>query len=377
VDVLLSPRARKAPSVGSGRRAPGFPAALALLLPALTGAGGCARHAAREGTGKATEVRVKADTVVIGERTVAETVLVTGVLAADRRTDLSANATGRVVRTFVERGDHVAAGEILAQLDSRSAALSKAEAKANEETVAEQLRAVRTDCARSEALLAKGAISQAEYDKTSSQCRSQSSSEEAARARAAEAARALGDSSIRAPFAGVVGERFVSVGDYVRPFDKVVTLLAIDSLRLKLSVPERAIGAAHEGSVVTFETVSMPGRVYTGTIRYLGREVREGTRDLIDEAVVDNHDGSLVPGMFVTAHLPTGESTRPIVPKSALVPVEPAQAVFVVADGRLQERVVETSTAIDDGVAVLDGVKKGERVVVHPTPDMLDGMSVE
>jgi membrane fusion protein, multidrug efflux system len=308
---------------------------------------------------------------------VAETVVVTGVLAADERTDLSANATGRVIRTFVERGDHVKAGATLAQLDARSAVLTEAEAKANEATIAEQLAAVRTDCARNQVLLEKGAISQAEFDRTSSQCRSQASSEEAARARAAEAARALGDSSIRAPFAGVIGERFVSVGDYVRPFDKVVTLLAIDSLRLRLSVPERAIGAAHEGAVVTFETVSLPGRVYAGTIRYLGREVRESTRDVIDEAVVDNHDGSLVPGMFVTAKLPTGEATRPVVPKSALVPVDPAQAVFVVADGRLQERVVETGAAIDDGVAVLDGVKKGEHVVLHPTPDMLDGMAVE
>jgi RND family efflux transporter MFP subunit len=346
----------------------------AVVLP---GAAGCARHAAKQETGKPVEARVKAETVVVGERTVAETVEVTGVLAADRRTDLAANATGRVVRTFVERGDHVAAGAILAQLDARSAALSQTEAKANEDSIAEQLQAVQTDCARDVALLAKGAISQAEYDKTSSQCRSQASSEEAARARAAEASRAVGDASIRAPFAGVVGERFVSVGDYVRPFDKVVTLLAIDELRLKLSVPERAIGAAHEGTVVTFETVSMPGHVYKGTIRYLGREVREGTRDLIDEAIVDNRDGALVPGMFVTAHLPTGESMRPVVPKSALVPVEPAQAVFVVADGRLHERVVETGTTVDDGVAVLDGVTKGEHVVVHPTPDMLDGMAVE
>jgi RND family efflux transporter MFP subunit len=338
---------------------------------------GCHRRAAKDDAAKPAAIRVKAETVVVIERTVPETLEVTGVLAADKRTDLAANASGRVVRTFVERGDRVSAGAILAQLDARAAALTQSEAKANEAAMAEQVAAVRAECARDETLLASGAISRTEYDRTSSQCRSQASSEEAARARAAEAARALGDTSVRAPYAGVIGERFVSVGDYVRADSKVVTLLAIDPLRLRLSIPERAISAAHEGSVVTFETVSAPGQVYRGAIRYVGREVRETTRDMVDEAIVDNHDGALVPGLFVTAHLSVGEATRPVVPKTALVSLEPVQAVFVVADGRLEEHVVETGTAIDEGVAVLDGVKKGDRVVVHPSPDMLDGMSVE
>jgi membrane fusion protein (multidrug efflux system) len=322
---------------------------------------------------------VKAETVVVGERVVPETLEITGSLTADKRTDLAANASGRVVRTFVERGDHVGAGAVLAQLDARAAAITETEAKANEAAIAEQLANVLADCKRSEALLAKGAISQVEHDRTSSQCRSQASSEEAARARAAEASRAVGDTSIRAPYAGVIGERFVSVGDYVHPDSKVVTLLATDPLRLRLSVPERAIASAREGSVVSFETAAAPGRVFTGTIRYLGREVRENTRDMVDEAVVENHDGALVPGVFVTAHLTIGEATRPVVPKSALVPAPPAQAVFVVVDGRLQERVVETGPGLTDGdvVAILDGVKKGDRVVLHPTREMLDGMAVE
>jgi RND family efflux transporter MFP subunit len=348
-----------------------------LLVSVATGGMGCARRATKEEIAKPTAGRVMAETALVAERTVPETLEMTGVLAADKRTDLAANASGRVIRTFVERGDHVKAGAVLAQLDARAASITEKEAKANEAVMSEQLAAVRADCARYETLLAKGAITQQEYDRTNSQCRSQASSEEAARARASEAARALGDTSIRAPYAGVIGERFVSVGDYVRPDSKVVTLLAIDTLRLRLSVPERALAAAHEGCVVAFETVSLPGHVYTGTIRYVGREVRETTRDMIDEAVVDNQEGALVPGMFVTAHLPIGEANRPVVPKSALVARDPAQAVFVVAEGRLQERVVETGAAVDESVAVLDGVKKGDRVVVHPTPEMLDGMNVE
>ncbi len=335
------------------------------------------RHEVKQDAVKTNAAHARPDTVIVAERTAPETIEITGTLAADKRTDLAANATGRVIRTFVERGDHVSAGAVLAQLDARAATITEREANANASALAEQLANVRGECARNDSLLEKGAISRAEYDKSSSQCRSQASTEEAARARASEAARALGDTNIRAPYAALVGERFVSVGDYVRADSKVVTLLAIDTLRLRLSVPERAISTVREGTVVTFDTVSLPGQIHRATIRYIGREVRELTRDVIDEAVVDNNDGVLIPGMFVTAHLPIGEKSRPFVPKSALVPLGITQAVFVVVAGRLQERVVQTGTVIEDSIAIVEGVKAGDIVVSHPTPDMLDGMAVE
>jgi RND family efflux transporter MFP subunit len=351
-----------------------FLSSLAVVALAVLG---CGRRTAKEDTQKPAALHVKPETIVVAERNAPETLEITGTLAADKRTDLAANAVGRVLRTFVERGDHVSAGAILAQLDARAAALTQQEANANATALSEQLANVRAECARNDVLLEKGAISRTEYDRTSSQCRSQASTEEAARARAAEASRALGDTNIRAPYAALIGERFVSVGDYVRADSKVVTLLAIDSLRLRLSVPERAIAFVHEGTVVTFETVSLPGQIHTGTVRYIGGEVRELTRDVIDEAVVDNKSGLLIPGMFVTAHLPIGEKMRPFVPKTALVPLGIARGVFVVVAGRLQERVVQTGTAIGDDVAIVEGIKAGDVVVSHPTPDMLDGMAVD
>jgi membrane fusion protein (multidrug efflux system) len=246
---------------------------------------------------------VHVETVVVTERLVPKTLAVTGSLEADQRTDLAANASGRVVRTFVERGDHVKAGAIIAQLDARAASLTQSEAQANVKSLDEQLAAVRAECARDDALLAKGAISQAEYDRQASQCRTQTASEEAARVRISEAARVVQDAAIRAPFAGVISERYVNVGDYVTASSKVVTLLVDDPLRLKLTVPEPAIPFAREGVTVTFEVLGLPDRTFSAPIRYVGREVRATTRDLVDEAIVDNHDRLLLPGMFATVQL--------------------------------------------------------------------------
>jgi membrane fusion protein (multidrug efflux system) len=298
------------------------------------------------------------------------------VLDAKERTDLAANAAGRVVRTFVERGQRVAAGDVIAQLDTRAAVLTRSEAEANAKSVAEQLASARADCDRYEELLKKGGITKQEYDRAIGQCRTQSASQEAARARAASAGQTIRDASIRAPFAGVIAERFAHVGDYVRADTRVATLLVDDPLRLRLSVPEPSIPYAKEGVLVTFETASMPSRTFSGAIKFVGREVRATTRDLVVEAWVDNREGVLLPGMFVTAHLPTGDAMRTVIPRTALVPLGAEQSVFAVVDGRLQQRVVQVGAPLDGAVVILDGLRKGERVVTDPSKSH-DGQLVE
>jgi membrane fusion protein (multidrug efflux system) len=318
------------------------------------------------------------EAVTVDERQVPKTLLITGSLESDQRTELSANASGRVVRTFVERGDHVKAGAIVAQLDARTATSTEVEARANAKSIEEQLAAVRGDCARYEGLLSKGAITQQEYDRQASQCRTQAASEEAARARASEAARALHDTSIRAPFAGVIGERYVNIGDYVMPSSRVVTLLVDDPLRLKITVPEPMVEYAKEGATVTFAVTSFPGKTFTATIKYVGREIRQTTRDIVDEAVVDNRDHLLLPGMFATVQLSTGTASLPVVPKTAIASTEAGPTVFVVAEGRVQQRAVHTGAPVDDVVvAVSEGLIKGDRFGEEPPADFGEGAPVE
>jgi membrane fusion protein, multidrug efflux system len=346
-----------------------------LLAPMLLLLGGCHRPAPAAPSPALPPIRV--DTAVAAERRVPKTLTITGVLEANQRTELAANATGQVVRTFVERGSRVNAGAALAQLDARAAVLSQVQAEANERGTVEQLKSLRADCERYERLLKTGAVTQQEYDRTATQCRTQSSTEEAARARAADARRMLKDATVRAPFAGLIAERFVHVGDYVRPDSRVVTLLVDDPLRLKLTVPEPYLPFIKEGLTVTFETVAAPGREFTATIKYLGREVRANTRDVIEEAVVANPDGALYPGMFVTARLPVGEMLASVVPKDAVVVGDSGPTVFVVVDKHLQQRPVQAGVRMGELLAIQDGLRSGERVVVHPGKNATDGALVE
>jgi membrane fusion protein (multidrug efflux system) len=351
--------------------------ARAMTLVLGLSAAGCSRgSAAAEAKPPAAKIHV--ETVTVAEQPVPKVLRLTGVLSSNERTDLAANAVGRVTQTFVERGDHVAQGALLAQLDARSAALSRAEAAANLTSAAEQLKNQRADCQRYVGLLAKGAITQQEYDKQTSTCQTQAASEEAARVRADQAVQTLSDSSVRAPFGGVIAERFVHVGDYVHADTRVVTLLVDDPLRLELTVPEANVGNVRPGIVVSFETVALPGHTFDATVKYMGGEIREATRDLVVEAVTDNHDHALLPGMFVTAQLPVGNMVSPVVPANAVVHrADNNDVVFAVIDGRIEERVVQLGPKVGDRVAVADGVKTGEQVIVSPPAGAVDGAQTE
>jgi membrane fusion protein (multidrug efflux system) len=340
-------------------------------------AAGCSHDSAAAMEVKPASAKIHVQTAVVAEQPVPKLLALTGVLSSNERTDLAANAAGRVIKTFVERGDHVAKGDLLAQLDARSAALSRAEAEANVASASEQLKNQRVDCQRYVGLLAKGAITQQEYDRQTTSCQTQASSEEAAKVRAAQAGQTLTDSAIRAPFAGVIAERFVHVGDYVHADTRVVTLLVDDPLRLELTVPEANIGSVHPGLTVSFETVAVPGRTFNATVRFMGGEIREATRDLVVEAVTENHDHALLPGMFVTAKLPIGEVTLPVVPANAVSHHDENDSVFAVVDGHLQERIVQLGPKVADLVAIADGVKKGDLVVVSPPPAAADGVQTE
>jgi RND family efflux transporter MFP subunit len=352
--------------------------ALALAITSLPTIAGC--RGAESAELRPAEKRVHVDTAPVSVKPVPQELILTGTLEANQRTDLAANAAGRVTQTFVERGQKVVAGQLLAQLDVRNASLAAAEARANAATAETQVAAAKADCDRYGPLLKKGAITQQEYDRAITQCQTTLSSVDAARARAALAAQTLGDGSVRAPFGGSISERFVSTGDYVKIDTKIVTLIVADPLRLKLSVPEANVSAVHEGLVVSFETVGVPGRRFDATIKYVGREVRETTRDLVVEALTPNPDGALMPGMFVTAHLPVAQVTLPVIPAAAVVRLGATDTVFVVVDKHLQQRVVQTGATLGDKgdqIAIREGLTKDEVIVTSPSNATADGVAVE
>jgi membrane fusion protein (multidrug efflux system) len=351
-------------------------AALAAIGASIAAAG--CKSAAADTKHQTEEQVAKVETVTVAEREVPRFLTLTGTLVANQKADVAADAVGKVQRTLVERGSFVRKGELLAIVDGRSVALSQAEAQAEARAANARSELAKADCDRGERLFQEGSISKAEFERQSSQCEASAWSKEAAEARANQAVRALGDSSIRAPFTGVVMERLVTSGEYVRPDTRVVTLVDVDQLRLELTVPESAVDSVSEGQTVSFRLANFGDREFPARIRHVGPAVRRSSRDLVVEAIVDNADHKLRPGMFAAAKIELGRSNVPVVPATALREEGSARRIFVVSkDQHLEERIVEAGDAVGTDVAIVRGVTRGERIVKIAATEVRDGLRVE
>ena len=346
---------------------------LGLTIFLLGTAGGC-RIAAEEPL-KPPPVPIQVSSAVIEAQPMPRSLPLTGSLVANQQADIAANASGRVTRTFVDRGALVRQGDPLVQLDVLAAQLSEAEAQANLETAQVQQQFADTQCRRNQELFQKGSISQDEWERIDSQCRTSVGTAKAAQARASLAQKVLNDATVRAPFSGLIGERFVSVGEYVQPSSKVASIVQITPLRVQLSAPEEEIDYITLNGEVTFQVLAFPNETFTGSVTYIAPAVRPTTRDLVFEAMVPNQDGRLRPGMFVAATLKLPDEPMPAVPGKSLRKQNGIR-LFIVAKGYIEERIVQAGPEKDGYVALIDGAQLGERFVLEPSDQVKDGVAV-
>ena len=339
---------------------------------------GCSRSEA----GPQTQVKVEDParalaTAPVEERALPRELVLTGSLVANRQSDLAANAAGRVLETTVERGQRVNAGDVIARLDARVAKFSAKAASAQSRLAKQQLALAGLECDRADKLLASGTISRTEYDQTKTQCATGEQSLSAAQSSAALAAVQAGDAIIKAPFAGIIGERFVDVGEYVQASTRVVSLYAIDPIRVSIAVPEVEVAEVSQGQTVRFEVAALDDKSFDAEIKYVSPALRETTRDLVVEAVAPNKDALLHPGMFATVHIVTGERRMPAIPEAALLELDGRTLAWIVRDGRAVQQVVRPGPRAAGFVGILAGIAVGDRVVVEPPADLVDGTRIE
>ena len=357
------------------KRAPTRLATIAVAC-AIFGISGCNRPASADVDAGAQQPPVVVKTAAVIEIEVPVTLRLSGTLRGNQETDLAANAAGRVLATLVERGAAVKPGQVIAKLDVRAASLSAMEARAQAESVHAQQSQAQAECSRYDQLKAKGAISDLEYDRITTQCRTLPLSAEAASARARLAAQNVGDGIIRAPFAGVVTERQIEVGQYVRQDTRVVTVVSLDPLRLELAVPESEVSKVKMDAEVRFTVAAFPEQRYLGKIRFISGALRSTTRDLVVEAVVPNPDKTLLPGMFADVELTTGTRKLPGVPKVAIQTREGQAHAFALVGGRLEERLLSLGPEAGDRVSVLKGAAVGDQMALPPFEGLANGQRV-
>ena len=348
---------------------------LVLFVAILGSLGACKKPGGGDTTTKPAAAPVHVATVVAGVAPSPDVLVLTGMIEADQRSEVTADTQGKVLNVMIERGQHVKLGQPVVQLDVRTAALSAREAQANLAAARAQKELADEECARTKALLEKGAITQSEYDRQMTQCRAAQEEVAATQARTDMMAKSVADGMVRAPFDGVIGEKDISPGEWVTPGKPLFTLVKDDPLKIELSVPEAAVSAIREGERVEIQVVAFPGKSFGATVTRIGAEIGK-SRSLIVEAQIDEGSG-LVPGMFAEAHVVTGQTPRVVLPREAVVKRGKLWHVFVVTNGQAQDHIVQTATGPSPAqVAIVQGVDKGAKVITKVPDDVADGTPV-
>ena len=190
--------------------------------------------------------------------------------------------------------------------------------------------------------------------------------------------------TLRAPFSGWLGIRRTSPGRFLEKGSPVVSLQVLDPVQVDFSLPQQQLAGLRRGLAVTVTIDAWPGRVFAGRVNAFDAELDAATRSVRVQAVLDNEDGSLRPGMFVQVALKLG-SRRPLllVPLTAVAHGPDGDAVFLIepgeADGArvLRRQPVRLGRRLGDFVAVSEGVSAGEQVVSSGVFKLSPGMRVE
>jgi membrane fusion protein (multidrug efflux system) len=182
---------------------------------------------------------------------------------------------------------------------------------------------------------------------------------------------------IVAPFAGIVGLRQVSVGEYITPGQALVGLDAIDPIKVDFKIPEKYLPTVHTGQSIEIKVDAYPNETFKGEVYAIDPRVDIEGRSIFIRARVPNDDRKLRPGQF--ARVTLIHEVKPdahTVPEAAIVPKGEDQFVFKVVDGKAQLSRVSIGTRREGRVELVDGVAAGEIVITAGQLKIRDGAAV-
>jgi membrane fusion protein (multidrug efflux system) len=332
-------------------------------------------------SGKQDDRAVRAPNVSLGEATPTDfedRIDATGELVSPNHAMIAAEVGGRVTDLFVDEGKPVKAGDRVLEVDPerrelelRGARAAHAEAQAN---LVEQKRA--TD--RRAVLFKNNVASKSELDTAETQLALARSRADGAAARLGEAERARRDAEVKAPFDGLIAQRFVSVGEFVQPGTKLFELVALDPIEVEFRVAEVDSSRVQPGQIVQVRVAPFPDEKFAATVTLVSPMIDASSRTLRVKGTLPNPDNRLRPGLFARADL--GVSHRDdvlMIPEEAVLQRADGQVVFrMKSPNEVERRVVTTGVHKDGRVEILSGLAAGDRVVTRGHVALIDGQVV-
>jgi membrane fusion protein, multidrug efflux system len=331
--------------------------------------------------GKLETAQLKAPPVMVAPveaHRVVDRIEATGQLLAQAEATVAAQVAGQITQVHVEEGDAVAAGDVLLEIDPERRELELANTRAGLTEAQAQVGERERELARVRQLHARGAASAQKLDETETALRLARSRSDAAEAQLRLTERSLRDSTVRAPFSGLVARRRVSEGEFVAAGTPLVHLVALDPVEVEFFLPERDSARATIGDPVDVSVAPYPKETFRAEVSVISPTIDSATRTLRVKALLPNPDGRLRPGLFARADLGVAEREGvPMIPEDAILQrADGAVAFRLVADSKVERRNLRLGVYRDGLVEVVDGLVAGDVVVVRGQAGLVDGSPV-
>ena len=314
---------------------------------------------------------------------IVEELLLTGTLTSPHTAQLSPEVEGRVAAVAVDAGQRVRLGDTLLALDDELAGLALDQARAAErEAMAELQDARRRLTEVRELAKRKGIVAETEVRAREAEVERDQAVHERREAEAAERAALLARHTLKAPFSGVIAQRFADLGEWVDRNGHVMELVAIDVLRLDLQVPQRYFARIAVDTPVSLRLESLPMEAMEALITEVVPVSDPTARTFLARVELANDQGRMTPGMSAraTVRMSTGESGV-VVPRDALIRYPDGRTVVwsVNSDGdvhKVSERQVKTGLVFGGKVEIVSGLDSGAVVVVRGNEALREGQQV-
>ncbi|HQU80267.1 MAG TPA: efflux RND transporter periplasmic adaptor subunit [Azonexus sp.] len=316
-----------------------------------------------------TATEAKAVALEVSERTL-------GTLESVNDPKIGAEIAGKIVKISVRAGESVSKGQLLAQIDptdaGHQATADNAESARLETLLAQQERVL----ARQSELVQKNFISKNALDEATAQRDALKSQLANAQARAGLSRNNVDKTRVVAPFAGIIEEQVAAAGDYVKLGDPLFRLVSNASLRAHLPFPESAAPRLEVGMPVRITSPLLPDTGIRAMVEDIRPTVGEGNRAIDVIARLDN-PGALKAGGSVDAAVITGQKERAVVVPEQAVVLRPAgKVVYLIADGKAKQQVVEVGSKQRGVIEITGGLQGGEVVALDGAGFLSDGAAV-
>jgi RND family efflux transporter MFP subunit len=300
-----------------------------------------------------------------------------GTLKPNEEVIVSSEVDGIVKNLRVNEGSSVSKGMVLVEINETDYRLEVNRADAALRQAEASLANAKLEYERKASLYKEELVTKQQFDDISARLALADGELDRAKAGLSLAKEKLSKTKIYSPLEGIVREKRLTKGDYVRNGSQLLWIVQTDPLKLSFTVPEKDMGKLKIGQDVLFKVDTYPDTEFKGKLGTIYPSLEEKTRTLQVEALVPNHDNRLKPGLFTKVTLYTGQARDiVVVPITAILYEDSRVKVFIAEGERAKERPVKIGTKYGEYLEIVEGIQKGEMVVVAGQNNLAEGVKM-